>query len=774
MLAKVSERQMHWVRVALTAGWLLLTVSLFYDPVSLYFTNPASAWSPFRLDPSVCVSVQGVCLQEDPFLLGAPIFWGMIVPASLFILLVFGHEFWRRICPLSFVSQIPRALGMERKRKSENKKTGKVRYEIVKVDPNSWLAKNRLYLQLGLFFIGITSRILFVNSDRLTLGIFFLAVMSAAIVVGFLYGGKSWCHYFCPMAPVQKIYSEPRGLLSSLAHVGERQNVTQSMCRTVARDGKELSACVACNSPCLDIDAERHYWENIKKPEQQVLRYGYVGLAVGYFWYYYLYSGTFEYYFSGAWAHEVSQIALLTKPGFYIFEQAIPIPKFVAAPLTILVFGVVFYILGRFLENQYLAAQLRAGKQNFSRELARHRIFAIYTFFVFNYFYIFAGRNFVRLLPTPIKFAIPVILAVCSGMWLFRTWQRQPNMYFREGIASRLRKQLKKLKLNLERALEGRALDDLNADEVYVLAKTLPDFSKDQRLLAYKDMVREAIDEGFIPSAAETFERCKGLRQEFNLTDAEHDEVLVELGQESPELFDPTKLHSRENRLRLESYRESLIEKILASWSDHPEHTRIADLLKAFNTNGTDEASANMALDNVLTTLTPVEQRAVQEMRQEYGISAEDERDALHLSVPSELWHVFANRLDLLGAMDTQGSSSLQSVFAQLDRDRSGDISLDEMTDFFDGLGVEYSDEQVQEMLTWADTSGDRRICYDEFREVFKYLQDENVAADSAPTALRRPDGQSAVAGNTDELPTVLYSADDAPTTVSLPETDDE
>lgn len=771
MLAKTSERQMHWVRMALTAGWLLLTASLFYDPISPILTDPASTWSPLRIDPNVCVSVQGVCLQEEPFGLGAPLFWGLIVPSSLFILLVLGHEFWRRICPLSFVSQIPRALGMERKRKREDKKTGKVRYEVVKVDPNSWLAKNHLYLQLGLFFIGITNRILFVNSDRLTLGVFFLSVMLAAIVVGFLYGGKSWCHYFCPMAPVQKIYTEPRALLGSVAHEGERQLITQSMCRTVSKEGKELSACVACNSPCLDIDAERHYWENIKKPEQQVLRYGYVGFAVGYFLYYYFYSGTFEYYFSGAWAHEISQIALLTKPGFYIFDQAIPIPKFIAAPLTILVFGVGFYFLGCFLENRYLASQLRAGK-SMSRELARHRIFAIFTFFVFNYFYIFAGRNFVRLLPTPLKFAVPVVMAACSGMWLFRTWQRNPDMYFREGIASKLRKQLKKLKLNLQNALEGRALDDLNADEVYVLAKTLPDFSKDRRVVAYKGMLREAIDEGFVPTGAESFERFKRLRQELGVTDAEHEEVLVQLGQESPELFDPSKLHSRENHLRLESYRETLIEKVLASWSDHPERNRIAELLSALNSS-TDDVSANAAIDDVLTSLSEADRKAVRDIRQEYGISAEDERDALRLSEPGELWQVFANRFDLLGAVAEKEPTSLQSMFAQLDRDNSGDISFDELEEFFAGIGVKYGEAQLKDMLAWADSSGDRRISYSEFCEVFAYLHDKREEADTAPTTLRMPAGQSA-ATNPDDAPTALYTPDNAPTVVKPPQGDDE
>jgi len=41
------------------------------------------------------------------------VLWGAVVPTSIFILLVFGHEFWRRICPLSFLSQIPRALGWQ-------------------------------------------------------------------------------------------------------------------------------------------------------------------------------------------------------------------------------------------------------------------------------------------------------------------------------------------------------------------------------------------------------------------------------------------------------------------------------------------------------------------------------------------------------------------------------------------------------------------------------------------------------------------------------------
>ena len=345
MVAKLTETTMHRVRWMLTIAWGILIVSLFFDPISSELTAPTNLASPFRLHPEACVLVQGQCLEEMAYPMGAPIFWGMVVPSSIFILLVFGHDLWRRICPLSFISQIPRSMGWERKRKRPSK-SGKVRYELVKVDKKGWLAQNHFYLQFGLFFIGLCSRILFVNSNRLALGVFLVGTIIAALTVGFLYGGKTWCQYFCPMAPVQKVYAEPRALFNSTAHDGDRQPITQSMCRTVTPEGKELSACVACQSPCIDIDAERAYWDKITQPQQRWLYYGYVGIAVGYFVYYYLYSGNWDYYLSGAWAHEEGQLANLLKPGFYLFNTPVAIPKLVAVPFTLAAFTAGGYVLG--------------------------------------------------------------------------------------------------------------------------------------------------------------------------------------------------------------------------------------------------------------------------------------------------------------------------------------------------------------------------------------------------------------------------------------------
>ncbi len=154
----------------------------------------------------------------QPYALGARIFWGMVVPASILILVILGHETWRRICPLSFLSQLPRALGIQRRRRVIDPETQSVRSELVSISQDSWLGRNSIYCQFGLLFAGLTVRLLFANSDRFALGIYLLATIVAAISIGYLYAGKTWCHYFCPMGPVQTIYTGTGGLMGSQAH----------------------------------------------------------------------------------------------------------------------------------------------------------------------------------------------------------------------------------------------------------------------------------------------------------------------------------------------------------------------------------------------------------------------------------------------------------------------------------------------------------------------------------------------------------------------------
>jgi hypothetical protein len=554
MWASLSEQRMHWVRWILTIVWLAIIASLFYDPWTPALTESNHPWSPLRLSDT-CIAVQGECLVEQPYPLGTTIFWGAIVPAGIFILLVFGHELWRRICPLSFLSQIPRALGRQRQIKRDNPKTGKVRYELVKVKPDSWLGKNYLYVQFGWLFAGLCGRILFFNADRLVLALWLLFTIAAAITVGYLYGGKSWCNYFCPMAPVQRIYSEPGGLFSSKAHISNN-NITQSMCRTVLPDGKEQSACVACQNPCIDIDSERAYWDGLKQPTEPFLRYGYVGLVIGYFIYYYLYSGNWDYYFSGAWARETDSLSSLLSPGFYLFGQAINIPKIIAVPLTLGATTAIAYKLGCWLER-YTQTYAQNRQLKLTPEIIRHRIFTICTFTIFNFFFIFGGRPLIQFLPVWGQYIYDLSLVLLSTLWIYKTWRRSSDLYSRENLASRFRKQLEKLQFNVSQLLEGRSLNDLNTHEVYILARVLPGFTREKRHEAYKGVVRESLEEGYV-NYSSSLEILQQLRQELGITDDEHREVLEEVGIEDPELLDPDRKRSLENQIRLSGYRKSL------------------------------------------------------------------------------------------------------------------------------------------------------------------------------------------------------------------------
>ena len=554
MFSRISEQQMHRVRWVLTCAWLLLIASLFYDPLSPLITAPDQYWSPFRIKPEDCIPVQNICLDLQPYPLGAPIFWGMVVPSAIFILLVFGHELWRRICPLSFLSQIPRALGWQRQIKRTDSKTGKVRYEIPKVKKDSWLGKNYFYLQFALLFVGLCCRILFINGNAIALGIWLLGTIAAAVTVGFLYGGKTWCNYFCPMAPVQKVYAEPGGLLASKAHMSDI-SITQSMCRTIA-DGKEQSACVACQNPCIDIDSERSYWDGIEKPESKFLYYCYLGLVVGYFFYYYLYAGNWDYYFSGAWAMESNSIQKLLSAGFYLYGQVIPIPKLIAVPLTLLLFTGLGYLFGILSERIYRSC-LHFYKQKAPLILIRHHLFSVSTFIAFNLFFIFGGRPFIRLLPNFFQETIDVVIVLFSTLWLYRTIRRDPELYAKEGLAGRFRKQLIKMNFPLEQYFTGKDIEELNPHEVYVLVKVLPRFTKQKRYEAYKGVLREALDEGYTNSSS-SLEVLRQLRTELDVSDSEHHNLLEELGVEDPQLLDPSRQRNLENLVRISGYRKAM------------------------------------------------------------------------------------------------------------------------------------------------------------------------------------------------------------------------
>jgi hypothetical protein len=307
--------------------------------------------------------------------------------------------------------------------------------------------------------------------------------------VNYWYGGKSWCHYVCPMAPVQMVYTGPRGLLGSQAHQ-DKKNITQSMCRVVDDKGKEKSACVACKSTCLDIDIEKSYWEALHQPDKKLLYYGYFGLVIGFYLYFFLYSGNPDFFATGAW-NETSQMKTLFKPGFYIANHVIPIPKLVAVPLTLTMSTVFSYMIGLQIEKAYtLFTNSLFTESSASTKLSainptqvQHRILTVCTFLSFNALFFLGIYPSIGWLSLPVQQVFTWLVVMASSTWFYRTWKRRAEQYTRESRVNSLRRSLDQLAIDFPKMLEGRSLNDLEADEVYILGKILPDFIRDKELL---------------------------------------------------------------------------------------------------------------------------------------------------------------------------------------------------------------------------------------------------------------------------------------------------
>lgn len=588
MFGRISERTLRIVRWALAVGWVVLIVSLFADPLSVRLTAPANGASPFRINRALsaatsperyrcptteadghvdwtpyaagtcdprCASVQGRCLIQRPYALGARFFWTMILPLVPMFLMVFGHEAWRRICPLSALMQVPRRLGIQRRETVTDPRTGKVERRVRLIEPGGFLGRYFWFVQFALLWLGLSFRLLFINSDRTSLAVFFIGVIVVSLLVGYLFGGKTWCQYLCPIAPVQKFYTEPRGLLEGKAHVGGG-SLTQSSCRTIDAQGKEQSTCVACRSPCPDIDLERQYWRELETPGRRFFYYGYLGLVTGFYWYYKLYAGSWEYYFTGAWTHEESQWATLLAPGWYFDGVPVAMPKLFAAPLTLAGFILAAYVAGRVLERVYDRWRERTGRPLSVADL-RHRLFAFFTLVTFNVFYGFAGRPNIALLPPSVRGVIDMLIVAVSTVWFVTRLERTSDHYERESLESGLRQQLVQLRLDAPRLFKGRSINHLRTDEVYALGRALPEVSASQGRAAYRETLRAAASARHGASAA-TRELLRSVRTQLKISDDEHAAVLAELGADVAQALEPKRAALEEAELRVDAYRAEL------------------------------------------------------------------------------------------------------------------------------------------------------------------------------------------------------------------------
>ncbi|WP_454703110.1 FHA domain-containing protein [Agrobacterium burrii] len=511
------------IRGLLLFAWLVLIASLLYDPFSAQWTRPDSA-GPFGIS-STPVMVQGQVLTNQPYSMGSRMFWTMIVPLLPLFLMVFGHEAWRRICPLSLASQIPSYLGLRRRRSSLERRTGLIKRTIPLIKRDGWLERNSWYVQFGLLFCGIIARLLLINTDRYALAIALLTVIGAAMLTGALWGGKTWCNFFCPANVVQKIYTEPGGILESSPHFS-RPALPQSMCRKPSGKG-DISACVACKANCGDIDLQRSYWSGVNAIPRRNVYYMFFGLIIGFYGFYYLYAGSWDYYFSGIWTHEEGIQAKLLQPGLFILGYLIPIPKLLSAPLVLGLACAASLVLGRGLEALY--RKIRSREPGMTEQLIVHHCLCVSAWASINAFYLFGGRPNILLLPPLAGRVVDIAIVALTTIWLRQVLLQTPERYQQEGMASGLLKQLKTMKLDGSSFPDDRKFENLRPGEIYLLAKVLPNFSQQQKLDAYSKMLEEQIAKG--TTGGETSHKLlEDFRKQLNITEEDHNNLLDALG----------------------------------------------------------------------------------------------------------------------------------------------------------------------------------------------------------------------------------------------------
>src|SRR5205823_7403251 len=167
-----------------------------------------------------------------------------------------------------------------------------------------------------------------------------------ALGFGLLFTGKTWCNYICPVSFVEKIYTEPRGL----------RETANSQCEK----------CTACKAACPDINQENGYWKELGSRAKAFAYLAYPGLVFGFYFYYFLQAGTWDYYFGGSWADEpgVLQHAFLPgtdggTAGFYFLPW---VPRAVAACLTLALSALVSF--GAFVQiERVVGAWLRRDRR---------------------------------------------------------------------------------------------------------------------------------------------------------------------------------------------------------------------------------------------------------------------------------------------------------------------------------------------------------------------------------------------------------------------------
>jgi hypothetical protein len=445
--------------------------------------------------------------------------WTVAVAAlPLFIVLV-GYHRWRRICPLAFFAQLPGRLGRAGRRKAP-----------------AWLEENYYYVVVGVFVTSLWLRLVATNGDGLALSVFFTLLAMAAFVAGLVFTGKTWCNHLCPVSFVEKIYTEPHGLRET--------------------ENSQCAKCTACKKFCPDISQENGYWKEITSRPKRLAYYAFPGLVFGFYFYYYLQSGTWSYYFGGSWTNEPRLFASAflkgtdaASAGFFFYPV---VPRAVASLLTLALCGVVSFFFFMSVERLVGAWLARRGVDEGERR--RHVTFSLAAFAAFLTFYTFAGAPTLWKLPWAVPQLFLIVVVVTATAFLLRRAGRTRQGFAEETLARNIVKRWEWDDREAPRDLREAFL-------VHTIRTSEGARAAARSLEVYEEAVREALSDGLV--SREEVQSLDRLRQRLNIRKADHDKVMAALAAEERALLgDPTRHLPAEKCLQLKSYERALEEYV--------------------------------------------------------------------------------------------------------------------------------------------------------------------------------------------------------------------
>ena len=447
-----------------------------------------------------------------PWLAGR-VFWTIAIALLPLFFVIAGYHRWRRICPLAHVAQLSTRLGRGGHRRA-----------------GPWLQAHFYEVSFGVLVVSLWLRLVATNGDGYALAFFLVALAGLAFAIDATFTGKTWCNYICPISFVEKIYTEPRNLRTTV--------------------NSQCAKCTACKSSCPDINQENTYWKEIQLPAKRHVYFAFPGLVFAFYFYYFVQAGTWEYYFGGRWTHEIGLVRTAFRPGIdaatagaFFWPAA---PRALAAAATLVVGAGLSFAAFAGLER-VLGGWLLKSRRVADQAAVRHVMFTIAAFTAFVTFYSYAGAPTLRLVPG-LPHVFQLLVVTTASLFLMRRLIRKKTAFVEETLARQIIAKWPWTDTPAPRDLREAFL-------IHRIKSQSHEEARMRSLELYKDAVRDTVASGIV-SRTEVH-RLETIRDQMQISPTDHERIMAELAEE--DLASPAALVvSPEKQLQLETYGQAL------------------------------------------------------------------------------------------------------------------------------------------------------------------------------------------------------------------------